>query len=106
YDKQVIVFIDYLTLIHHPGNFQSDHSKVTDISSGLKNLAKEYDCPLVTLAQLSRAIESRQDKRPKLSDIRESGSIEQDADAVVFLYRDSYYSGEDDDTLEIIVAKH
>lgn len=105
--KQVIVFIDYLTLIHNPGNFPSDHAKVSDISSRLKAIAKEYDCPVITLAQLSRGIESRQDKRPMLSDLRESGSIEQDADAVMFLFRESYYNKEEDDNkLEVIVAKH
>lgn len=106
YGKQVIVFIDYLTLIHQPGKYNSDHSRVSDISAKLKAIAKEYDCPVVTLAQLSRGIEQRQDKRPMLSDLRESGSIEQDADAVLFLYRDSYYNENESDELEIIVAKH
>lgn len=105
--KQIVVFIDYLTLIQNEGNFNSDHAKVSDISANLKAMAKEYDCPVITLAQLSRAVEQRQDKRPMLSDIRESGSIEQDADAVLFLYRESYYNKDsDDNTLEIIVAKH
>lgn len=105
--KQVIVFIDYLTLIHNEGNFNSDHAKVSDISANLKAIAKEYKCPVVTLAQLSRSVEQRQDKRPMLSDIRESGSIEQDADAVLFLYRESYYNKDSDSNdLEIIVAKH
>lgn len=105
--KQIIVFIDYLTLIHNAGTFHSDHAKVSDISARLKAIAKEYKCPVITLAQLSRSVEQRQDKRPMLSDIRESGSIEQDADMVMFLYRDSYYNKEDDDNeLEVIVAKH
>lgn len=105
--KQIIVLIDYLTLIHQTGRYHSDHAKVSDISARLKAIAKEYDCPVVTLAQLSRGVEQRQDKRPMLSDLRESGSIEQDADAVMFLYRDSYYNKEQDDNqLEIIVAKH
>lgn len=106
YNKQIIVFIDYLTLIHSDKTYQSDHSMVTDISKGLKRIARDYDCPVVTLAQLSRAVEQRQDKRPMLSDLRESGSIEQDADAVLFLYRDSYYNDTDNDNLEINVAKH
>src|SRR5699024_6446628 len=106
YNKQIIVFIDYLTLIHSDKTYQSDHSMVTDISKGLKRIARDYDCPVVTLAQLSRAVEQRQDKRPMLSDLRESGSIEQDADAVLFLYRDSYYNDADNDNLEINVAKH
>lgn len=104
--KQVIVFIDYLTLINNEGQFYSDHAKVSDISAKLKGMAKEYVCPVVTLAQLSRAVEQRQEKRPQLSDIRESGSIEQDADVIMFLYRDSYYNKENDDNkLEIIIAK-
>ncbi len=106
-NKQVVVLIDYLTLIHSTDSYQSDHSKFTDISARLKGIAKEYDCPVITLAQLSRGVEQRNDKRPMLSDLRESGSIEQDADAVLFLYRDSYYNKENDnDDLEIIVAKH
>lgn len=105
--KQVIVLIDYLTLIHSNEKYQSDHSKFTAISAQLKAIAKDYDCPVITLAQLSRGVEQRQDKRPLLSDLRESGSIEQDADLIMFLYRDSYYNKENtDDTLEIIVAKH
>lgn len=107
HDKPVIVFIDYLTLIENPGRFNSDHAKISDVSARLKATAKDYDCPVITLAQLSRAIESRQDKRPMLSDLRESGSIEQDADGVLFLYRDSYYNPEENDNkLEINVAKH
>lgn len=105
--RQIIVLIDYLTLIHNAGTFHSDHAKVSDISARLKAIAKEYKCPVITLAQLSRSVESRQDKRPMLSDIRESGSIEQDADMVMFLYREGYYNKEiDSDELEIIVAKH
>lgn len=105
--KDVIVFIDYLTLIHNAGKFHSDHAKYTDISARLKAISEEYDCPVITLAQLSRGVETRNDKRPLLSDLRESGSIEQDADCVMFLYRDSYYNKENDsDELEINVAKH
>src|SRR5699024_9156345 len=97
----------YLTLIHNAGEFYSDHAKVSDISARLKAISKEYDCPVITLAQLSRGVEQRQDKRPLLSDLRESGSIEQDADMIMFLYRESYYNREiDNDDLEIIVAKH
>jgi len=105
--KQIIVLIDYLTLIHNAGTFHSDHAKYTDISARLKAMAQEYDCPVITLAQLSRGVEQRNDKRPMLSDLRESGSIEQDADMVMFLYRDSYYDkSSDNDNIEIIVAKH
>lgn len=105
--KEIIVFIDYLTLINSAGTYHSDHAKFTDISARIKALAKEYKCPVITLAQLSRGVEQRQNKRPMLSDLRESGSIEQDADCVMFLYRESYYNKEiDDNELEIIVAKH
>lgn len=106
-DKQLIIFIDYLTLIKptddHKGNM---HLATSDISKSLKALAKEFECPVISLAQLSRGVEKRNDKRPMLSDLRESGSIEEDADVVVFLYRNAYYSkDEDDDSLEIIIAK-
>lgn len=106
-DRQMIVLIDYLTLIHSDKTYYSDHAKFTEISANLKAIAKDYECPVITLAQLSRGVESRQDKRPMLSDLRESGSIEQDADMVMFLYRDSYYNkNADNDNLEINVAKH
>src|SRR5690625_2528092 len=102
-----MVLIEYLTLIHSTDTYHSDHAKFTDISARLKAIAKDYDCPVITLAQLSRGVEQRNDKRPMLSDLRESGSIEQDADCVMFLYRDSYYNQENDSNdLEIIVAKH
>lgn len=105
--KQIIVFIDYLTLIKptddHRGNM---HLATSDISKSLKALAKEFDCPVISLAQLSRRVEQRPDKRPMLSDLRESGSIEEDADVVVFIYRDAYYTkDEDDNSLELIIAK-
>ncbi|HLR41736.1 MAG TPA: DnaB-like helicase C-terminal domain-containing protein [Pseudogracilibacillus sp.] len=106
-DKEIIIMIDYLTLIDTTDTFQSDHAKVSNISKNLKNIAKDFDCPVITLAQLSRSLEQRQDKRPTLADLRESGSIEEDADAVIFLYRDSYYNKENDNhELELIVAKH
>ena len=106
-NKHIMILIDYLTLIGTTGNHQSDHARVSDISKNLKNMAKDFNCPVITLAQLSRGLEQRQDKRPLLSDLRESGSIEEDADGVMFLYRDSYYNPENDnDELEINVAKH
>src|SRR5699024_6166756 len=73
YNKDLIVFIDYLTRIHTTDKFKSKHDEVTYISAQLKAIAKEYNCPVVTLAQLSRGVEQRQDKRPLLSDLRESG---------------------------------
>ncbi len=106
-DRKPIVFIDYLTLIKSVEKNDNMHQKVGNITKGLKALAKEFDCPVVVLAQLSRGVEQRTDKRPMLSDLRESGSIEEDADMVMFLYRDAYYSkDESDKTLEINVAKN
>lgn len=106
-DREIIIMIDYLTLINVDGNYQSDHARISAISKGLKNMARDYDCPVITLAQLSRGLEQRQDKRPMLSDLRESGSIEEDADTVAFLYRDSYYNAESEsDDLEVNIAKN
>lgn len=105
--RKPIVFIDYLTLIRSVEKTDNMHQKIGTLTKGLKALAKEFNCPVVVLAQLSRSVEQRQDKRPMLSDLRESGSIEEDADVVLFLYRDAYYSkNQDDKSLEISVAKN
>ncbi|MEY2195782.1 replicative DNA helicase [Neobacillus sp. BF23-41] len=106
--KKPILFIDYLTLIHS-GQFYggNSHLQVTEISKSLKTLAKDFDCPVICLAQLNRSVESRANKRPMMSDIRESGSVEQDADVILFLYREAYYDKETDNhSLEIIVSKN
>jgi len=107
-----LVIIDYLQLISGGKNYGANRQQeVSDISRSLKTLAMELHIPVIALAQLSRAVEGREDKRPLMSDLRESGSIEQDADIVSFLYRDDYYNKEarnDDNTSisELIVAKH
>jgi replicative DNA helicase len=86
---------------------ESRQMEISEISRSLKGLAKEIDAPVLTAAQLSRAVEARKDHRPMLSDLRESGAIEQDADVVAFLYRDVYYNPETEDPsrAEVIVAK-
>ena len=107
-----LVIIDYLQLISGGKNYGANRQQeVSDISRSLKTLAMELHVPVIALAQLSRSVEAREDKRPIMSDLRESGSIEQDADIVSFLYRDDYYNKEarreDDNSIsELIIAKH
>ena len=110
-DNLGLVIIDYLQLMQGSGYGKNSENRVTvvgDISRSLKIMAKELNVPVICLSQLSRAVESRTDKRPILSDLRESGAIEQDADSVMFLYRDEYYheNTEDKGIAECIVAKN
>ncbi|HAU5415422.1 TPA: replicative DNA helicase [Clostridioides difficile] len=103
-----LVLIDYLQLMEDEGNNESRQQEISKISRSLKILAKELNCPVVALSQLSRAPEQRADHRPMLSDLRESGAIEQDADIVMFLYRDEYYhaDSESKNIGEVIIAKN
>ena len=103
-----LIVIDYLQLMQSSGRTESRQNEIAEISRSLKILAKELNIPVIALSQLSRAAESRSDKRPMLSDLRESGAIEQDADMVMFLYRDEYYNPdtEDKNLAECIVAKN
>ena len=111
-DNLGLIVIDYLTLINSMGRYAGNRQQeVSEISRALKTLALELQIPVVTLAQLSRTVEQREDKRPVLSDLRESGSIEQDADMVIFIYRDDYYNPATkiDDNMsktEIIIRKN
>lgn len=106
--KKPILFIDYLTLIRSDQFYGGNaHQQVTEISKSLKTMAKDFDCPVICLAQLNRSVESRANKKPMMSDIRESGSVEQDADVILFLYREAYYDKETEDrSLEIIISKN
>ena len=112
-----LVVIDYLQLLQGSKKTDNRQQEVSEISRSLKQMARELECPVIALSQLSRSVESRHDKRPMMSDLRESGSIEQDADIVSFLYRSDYYRSEDADenevqepsdvsTVEVIVAKN
>jgi len=104
-----LIIVDYMQLMTSGTSAENRVQEVSQISRSLKVLARDLDVPIVALSQLSRAVEQRHDKRPILSDLRESGSIEQDADIVMFIYRDEYYNAEESDQqglAEVIVAKH
>jgi replicative DNA helicase len=104
-----LIIVDYLQLMASDRNVESRVQEVSQISRALKVLARELEVPILAMSQLSRAVEQRHDKRPILSDLRDSGSIEQDSDLVFFVYRDEYYMGEESDQqgiAEVILAKH
>jgi replicative DNA helicase len=104
-----LVIVDYLQLMTSGTSVENRVQEVSQISRSLKVLARDLEVPIVALSQLSRAVEQRHDKRPILSDLRESGSIEQDADLVMFVYRDEYYNPEDTESAgiaELVLAKH
>jgi len=103
-----LVIVDYLQLMQGPGSSENRQQEIADISRSLKNLARELRIPVIAVSQLNRALEQRENKRPRLGDLRESGAIEQDADIVMFIYRDDYYNPGSDQpgVAEVNIAKH
>ncbi|WP_201319087.1 replicative DNA helicase [Paenibacillus sp. EPM92] len=109
---RIVVYIDFLQLVQPGRRFTKEHEGVAFVSKGLKQIARQFECPVIAISAVGRKCEERQDKRPMMSDLRESGSIESDADIVIFLYRDDYYNPNSDkkadnglSVMELIVAK-
>ena len=106
-NQDMLIMIDYLQLMRTSIKYESKNVEVGEITRSLKELARDVQAPVYLLSQLSRGVEMRQDKRPVMSDIRDSGSVEQDANVIEFLYRDDYYNKESkSNTIEVIIAKH